>query len=66
MPPITDVEELAEHIDAVIGRPSIERDESGKSFYYDDASGTIVIVNPSVPYGGTAYVGDEDEFWRAH
>jgi hypothetical protein len=65
-PPVDSEEDLAYLLDQVMESPSIARQEGGKTFYFDDATGTILVVNPRVDYGGTAYIGDEDEYWRAH
>jgi hypothetical protein len=63
-PPVTSAGELAEFIDAVMDDPDEERvTRTGKTIYFHRATGTVIVHNPRVPYGGTAVVADEDYFW---
>lgn len=55
-PGISTQEEFAGHIEAVMNNPSASRNLSnGRSAYWDDASGTVVIRDPRSPDGGTAF-----------
>jgi RHS repeat-associated protein len=55
-------DEIAQEIERILDNPdSLSRDLArGRRAYYED--GKIVIHNPNVPYGGTAYPGTFDEF----
>jgi hypothetical protein len=49
--------EFADHIEAVIDDPTMSKPlDRGRSAYYDEASGTVVIVDPSSADFGTAFV----------
>ncbi len=49
-------DDFASHINKVVSRPSVVRQlGDGRSAYWDDASGTVVIRNPHDPDGGTAF-----------
>ena len=51
--------ELAAHIDRIIASPSASRHLSrGREAYWDDATGTVVICDPSTADGGTAFKPD--------
>jgi RHS repeat-associated protein len=55
-------DETAQEIERILDNPdALSRDLAhGRRAYYED--GKIVIHNPNVPYGGTAYPGTFDEF----
>ena len=57
-------EEVAQKIESVLNsKTKFSRDlGGGRTKYYDN--GVIVVVNPNVPYGGTAYPGTFDDFLR--
>jgi uncharacterized protein YukE len=57
-------EDAAETVQGVLdSRDSLVRNlGNDRTAYYND--GVIVIKNPKVPYGGTAYEGDLDDFLR--
>lgn len=49
--------EFADHIQAVLDNPTMSQSLSaGTSAFYDEASGTVVIVNPAAADYGTAFV----------
>jgi filamentous hemagglutinin len=49
-------EQFANHIENIINQPSSARLLSGgRTAYWDDATGTVVIVNPKATDGGTAF-----------
>lgn len=49
--------EFADHIQAVLDNPTMSQSLSaGRSAFYDEASGTVVIVNPAAADYGTAFV----------
>lgn len=53
---ITTREQFASHIESVVNNPTSFRELSGgRTAYWDDASGTVVIRNPSAADGGTAF-----------
>lgn len=54
---ITNVQQFKRHIERIIRKPSSTRDLSdGRSAYWDDATGTVVIRNPKDIDGGTAFI----------
>ncbi|MGY2292801.1 two-partner secretion domain-containing protein [Pseudomonas sp. SDO528_S397] len=53
---ITTREEFSNHIEEIVNNPTSFRELSGgRSAYWDDASGTVVIRNPKAADGGTAF-----------
>jgi len=53
---ITTREEFSNHIEEVVNNPTSFRELSGgRTAYWDDASGTVVIRNPKAADGGTAF-----------
>lgn len=49
-------EQFAKHIDKIINNPTATRSLSqGRTAYWDEASGTVVIRNPRAADGGTAF-----------
>ncbi len=49
-------DQMAAHIDRVIASPSANRQlSSGREAYWDDATGTVVILDPNSNDGGTAF-----------
>ncbi|MDB9489241.1 phosphatase PAP2 family protein [Dolichospermum circinale CS-534/05] len=55
-PGITTKQQFAEHIENVISNPTASKQLSnGRSAFWDDASGTVVIKNPNAVDGGTAF-----------
>jgi RHS repeat-associated protein len=55
-------DQVADRVQGVLDSPQrLSRDlGNGRAAYYDD--GTVVVRNPNVPYGGTAYPGDFQSF----
>ena len=52
-------DQMAAHIDRVIASPSASRQLSrGREAYWDDATGSVVIVDPNSHDGGTAFKPD--------
>ncbi|MCZ2244180.1 septum formation inhibitor Maf, partial [Neisseria meningitidis] len=48
--------DFARHIENIVANPSESKKLSnGRSAYWDDKSGTVVIRNPKDPDGGTAF-----------
>ncbi|MBP3195080.1 MAG: hypothetical protein J6M05_05385 [Cardiobacteriaceae bacterium] len=48
--------QFAEHIERIINNPSdVKKLENGRTAYWDDKTGTIVIVNPKAKDSGSAY-----------
>jgi filamentous hemagglutinin len=48
--------QFAGHIENVMNNPSAFRElRNGRSAFWDDATGTVVIRNPSAVDGGTAF-----------
>jgi hypothetical protein len=59
-------EELAEHISNIMNNPSdFKRLQDGRSAYWDDATGTVVIYNPRLDQveNGTAFIPDEGRYY---
>ena len=58
-PNVNTRDDFAEVIDGIINNPSDTRNlDRGRTAYWDDATGTLVIVNPTDPDNGTAYKPD--------
>jgi filamentous hemagglutinin len=55
-PEITTKEQFQKHINNIISNPSEQKILSnGRSAYWDNNSGTVVIKNPNTTDGGTAF-----------
>jgi filamentous hemagglutinin len=53
---ITNRDQFARHIEDVMNNPSAFRElRNGRSAFWDDATGTVVIRNPSAVDGGAAF-----------
>lgn len=53
---ITTREQIASHIESVVNSPTSFRELSGgRTAYWDNVSGTVVIKNPKAVDGGTAF-----------
>lgn len=51
--------DLAKHVDDIIRKPSAKKKlKNGREAYWDEKSGTVVIVNPNDPDGGTVFKPD--------
>jgi filamentous hemagglutinin len=51
-------EEFAKHIDVVVARakgPNVRQLSQGRTAYWDEPTGTVVISNPKDPDSGTAF-----------
>lgn len=49
-------EQFARHIENVVNKPTATRDlRRGRSAYWDEGTGTVVIKDPSSADGGTAF-----------
>ena len=56
-PGVTTPTQFAEHIQEVLENPSaVRRLVDGRSLYWDERSGTLVLVNPNASDFGSAYV----------
>lgn len=53
---ITTREQFARHVERIMTNASAFRElRNGRSAFWDDATGTVVIRNPSAVHGGTAF-----------
>lgn len=63
---ITGPDELADHVDHVLQHGERRDLSGGRYACWDQPSGTVVVVNPHAPDGGTAIIPDDgyDYFLR--
>jgi filamentous hemagglutinin len=55
-PEVSTRQQFAEHIENVINNPTASKQlNNGRSVFWDDATGTVVIRNPKAADGGTAF-----------
>lgn len=56
--------QFARHIDSVLANPSAIRNlTKGRTAFWDDVTGTVVIKNPADPDGGTAFIPKQGRYY---
>jgi hypothetical protein len=59
-------DEIAGTIDGIVLNPDDEKTDpaTGRTAYWDDEEGIMVIDNPNDPLGGTAFKPDEKDYFN--